>query len=590
MKTSPPLDSLPLHAAPRPRLNGAQILLQSLVESGVETIFGYPGGVVLSVYDYLPQFPIRHILVRHEQGAVHMAEGFAKASGKTGVALVTSGPGATNTVTGITDAYYDSIPLVVITGNVPTTLLGGDAFQEADIVGMTRSCTKHNISVRRVEDLAGAIKEAFYVAASGRPGPVLVDIPKDILTGEGEFNYHESVIDLPGYRPHETFTDTQVRQALDLLKSAKQPVMLIGGGVIGGAAHEEVLAFAERMQIPVASSLMGLGGFPYEHPLYLGYCGMHGHYWANIAIANADVLMIVGNRLNERQTGNASRFARNARIIHIDLDPGSLNKNVEALIPIQGDTRNVLKAFLAQSENIGPLEGRDAWRARIEQFKQRRVADNGSPQRYLKPEGVIERLFHFLPKDAIITTEVGQHQMWAAQYFNLSRPRSWITSGGLGTMGFGFPAAIGAQFAFPDSLVLDIAGDGSIQMTIQELATAVDYAMPVKIAIINNGYLGMVRQWQGRFFQGESEVRMTSPDYVKLADAYGAVGFAVSQPEEVDAVIQKAYAITDRPVIMDFRVQEKADIYPWVPAGGSNDQMLMGAKTDDASAEGGPRA
>jgi acetolactate synthase-1/2/3 large subunit len=562
-------------------LNGAHLFLQCLMAEGVETIFGYPGGVILPIYEALPDYPsLNHILTRHEQGATHMAEGYARATGKPGVVLVTSGPGATNVVTGIADAYYDSVPLVVFTGNVSSDMLGNDAFQEADIVGITRPCTKHNVIVRNIKDLAQAIKEAFFVATTGRPGPVLVDMPKDVLnavmTFEHGFDYHAIEMDLPGYQMTESFTEETLDEVLALLKTAKQPVLLAGGGVVSGDAHQEVIAFAERFQLPVACSLMGLGGFPANHPLYMGFCGMHGHYWSNIAIANADVLLVVGNRLGERQTGKASRFARNAKIIHIDLDPTTLQKNVEATIPVQGDIRRVMRGLLAKTEhNMGlykeSLSTRTDWFAQIEAWKNRRSIET---EPSMTPQYVIERLFHWMPEDGFVTTEVGQHQMWAAQRINLSRPRSFISSSGLGTMGFGFPAALGIQAAFPDKVVVDIAGDGSFQMTLQELAVAMDYGMPVKVAIINNAHLGMIRQWQGKMFGRESEARMASPDYVKLAEAYGGTGFVVTETEEIDKVIQEAYAIMDRPVIIDFRVREKADVYPWVPAGASNEEML----------------
>jgi acetolactate synthase-1/2/3 large subunit len=493
------------------------------------------------------------------------------------VVIATSGPGATNLVTGLTDAYYDSVPIVAFTGNVPAPMLGNDAFQEADIVGITRPVTKHNIIVRRAEDLAQSIKEAFHVATTGRPGPVLVDIPKDVLLATADFNYEAAEMDLPGYSVEETFTDAELQQILDLLKEAKQPVLLAGGGVINANASAEILAFAERFNLPVANSLMGLGGFPTSHPQFMGFCGMHGQYWANIAIANADLLLIVGNRLGERQTGKADRFARNAKIVHIDLDPCTLQKNVEAFLPLQGDIKNIFQQLLAQTENPQAfeesLQTRAQWFNTIESWKQRR---NSQPTHdgILTPQFVLDRIFHHLPKDAFVTTEVGQHQMWAAQRFNLDRPRSFISSGGLGTMGFGFPAAIGVQAAFPDKTVIDIAGDGSFQMTLQELATARDHGLAVKVAIINNGYLGMVRQWQDKTWNRPSQSRMTSPDYVKLAEAYGCAGFVVENPEDVDSVIQQAYAITDRPVIIDFRVREKADVYPWVPAGGANEDML----------------
>jgi acetolactate synthase-1/2/3 large subunit len=559
-------------------LTGAHIFLQCLVEEGVDTVFGMPGGVILSIYEAWPDYPqLKHILVRHEQGAAHMAEGYAKATGRPGVALATSGPGATNLITPLADAYYDSVPLVAFTGNVPSHMLGNDAFQEADIAGITRPITKHNIVVRHVSELAQAIKEAFHVATTGRPGPVLVDMPKDILLDSTTFNYDATPIDLPGYCNDEGFTNSDLEAALSLLKTAKQPVLLSGGGVISGNAHAEVLAFAERFNLPIASSLMGLGAIPSDHPQYLGFCGMHGHYWTNIAIANADVLFIVGNRLGERQTGKADRFARNAKIVHIDLDPTSLQKNVDAVVPVQGDIANVFRTLLARTEDMSAYQDgmatRAAWYQTIEAMKTRREPE-AVIEGLLTPQFVIDRLFHHLPENGFVATEVGQHQMWAAQRFDISRPRSFITSGGLGTMGFGFPAAIGVQAAFPDRTVIDIAGDGSFQMTLQELATARDNKLAVKIAIINNSNLGMVRQWQDKTWNRAPHSQMTSPDYVKLADAYDGVGFVVNHPDEVDEVIQKAYAITDRPVIIDFRVREKADVYPWVPAGGANDEML----------------
>lgn len=572
----PPVSGSQSESVPK-MLTGAEIFLSCLVKEGVDTMFGMPGGVILSIYEALPNFPLRHVLVRHEQGAAHMAEGYARATGRPGVAIATSGPGATNLVTGLADAYYDSVPLVAFTGNVPTTLLGNDAFQEADIVGITRAVTKHNIIVRRAEDLAQAIKEAFHVATTGRPGPVLVDIPKDVLLATAPFDYDDVFMDLPGYSIPQTYTADDIDTIVELLKTARRPVLLSGGGVINAGAHEEVLAFAERLSMPVSCSLMGLGGFPADHPLYMGFCGMHGQYWANIAIANADLLLVVGNRLGDRQTGKADRFARNAKMVHIDLDPSSLQKNVEAFLPVQGDIREVFRSLLEKTADMAPfsesMASRPEWFAAIDSWKTRRAAEP-FPEGILSPQYVIDRLLHWMPRDGFITTEVGQHQMWTAQRFNLSRPRSFISSGGLGTMGFGFPAAIGVQAAFPDKTVLDVAGDGSFQMTIQELATAVEQGLAVKVAIINNGYLGMVRQWQDKTWNRAPQSRMTSPDYVKLAEAYGATGFTVTHPDEVDEVIRQAFAITDRPVIMDFRVREKADVYPWVPAGGANEEML----------------
>lgn len=567
--------------------SGAEIFIQCMQRAGVDTIFGLPGGPILSIYEALQDSNIRHVLVRHEQGATHMAEGYAKTTGKPGVVLVTSGPGATNTITGITDAFYDCIPLVVFTGNVATHMMGNESFQEADIVGMTRPCTKHNIVVRRIEDLASCIAEAFYVATSGRPGPVLVDLPKDVVLGTCVVDWGNVHIELPGYQPTlDSWTTETIAQVLKQLEHAKRPVLLCGGGVIAGKAYEEVLTFAERFQIPVASSLMGLGGFPTSHPLFMGFCGMHGHYWTNIAIANADLLIVAGNRLNERQTGKADRFAKNAKIVHIDMDPCSLERNVKTFLPVQGQLKPVFEALLSQSEGQSTsAQARTEWFSQIEGWKARREKPT-YPSDYLTPMQVIERLFHWLPKEnSFVTTEVGQHQMWAAQAYNLDTPRSFITSGGFGTMGFGFPAAIGIQFAHRDATVLDIAGDGSFQMTLQELATAKDYGLPVKVAVINNSRLGMIRQWQDKLFGRESEAALTSPDYVKLAEAYGAKGFVVNHPDELDAVIQEAYAITDRPVIIDFRVQERTDVYPWVPAGAGNEEMLTQPETQKEDAQ-----
>jgi acetolactate synthase I/II/III large subunit len=568
-------------------LSGARIILEALQHQQVDTIFGYPGGVILPIYDALVDYPnINHVLVRHEQGATHMAEGYARTTGKPGVVLVTSGPGATNVVTGVADAYYDSVPLVVITGNVPTQLMGNDAFQEADILAITRACTKHNVIVRDVNQLAAAIKEAFYVATTGRPGPVVVDVPKDIINAMAPFTY-DMPIDLPGYEAITTDANTPdvatLDQAMAILAQAERPVMLIGGGVVSGNAHAEATELANLLQLPTTCSLMGLSGFPTSNPHYMGFCGMHGMYWANIAVAQADVLLVCGNRLNDRQTGNTSRFAQNARIIHIDLDPTSLQKNVEVCLPVQGDIKTVLAHMVnTVKANLSPfkasLAGRAAWVAQIETWKTRREEET-YPEGFLSPKYVIDRLYHWLPEHAFVTTEVGQHQMWAAQRFTGDTPRKFITSGGLGTMGFGFPAALGIQVAYPEATVIDIAGDGSFQMTLQELATAKDYGLPVKVAVINNQHLGMIRQWQSKNFNRLSSAEMTSPDYVKLAEAYSGTGFVITHPDQVDSIIQQAYAIKDRPVIMDFRVHQRVDVYPWVPAGGANEDML----TDNGS-------
>lgn len=507
-----------------------------------------------------------------------MAEGYARTTGKAGVVLVTSGPGATNVVTGVADAYYDSTPLVVVTGNVPSHLLGNDAFQEADILSITRSCTKHNIIVRDVKDLAGAFKEAFHVATTGRPGPVLIDIPKDVINAKTEYDYASVELNIPGYVNDETYTTADIQQALDYLKDAKQPVILAGGGVNNALATEELKAFSERFRIPVGMTLMGLGSFPTSHECSLGFTGMHGHFWSNIAIANADVLFVIGSRLNDRQTGKSDRFARKAKIIHIDLDPVNINKNVDAGLGIQGEIKHVLNDFLSASdgkehEYVEGMATRDAWFEQISFWKNRKTESPRHPN-HLSPQYAIEQIFAHLPKDAFVTTEVGQHQMWAAQRYNLDRPRSWVTSGGLGTMGFGFPAAIGIQAAYPNATVVDIAGDGSFQMTLQELATCAVYKLPVKVCVINNAHLGMIRQWQGKMYGRESQAWMYSPDYIKLAESFGGVGFRVKHPDELAGVMEAALKIMDRPVIIDFVVDEKVDVYPWVPSGAGNDDML----------------
>lgn len=562
-------------------ITGANILLRSLIAEGVDTIFGYPGGVILPIYEALPDYPqLTHLLVRHEQGACHMAEGYARTTGKAGVVLVTSGPGATNVVTGVADAYYDSTPMVVITGNVPQQFLGYDAFQEADVAGIVRPCTKHSVIVRRAEDIASAIKEAFHIATTGRPGPVLVDIPKDVINAKASFDYSTTVMDLPGYQLEETFTIEQIDEVLALLSTAKQPVILSGGGVIHANAHEELRCFAERLKLPVGLTLMGLGGFPTQHDLCMGFTGMHGHYWGNIAIANADVLLVVGSRLNDRQTGKAERFARKAKIIHLDLDPVNINKNVGVHHALQGDIKHMLTALLERAtpqclaNHAESLAQRQAWFDQIRFWKERRTETPRHPD-LLSPQFAIERIFANLPKDnSYVTTEVGQHQMWSAQRYNLDAPRTWVTSGGLGTMGFGFPAALGIQVAHPNACVVDIAGDGSFQMTLQELATAAQYKLPVKVCVINNSYLGMIRQWQGKMYGRESQAEMLSPDYEQLAAAFGGVGFTVTHPDQLDTTLAEAFAITDKPVIVDIRVAEKVDVFPWVPSGASNEEML----------------
>lgn len=561
------------------RKNGAEIFIECLLKEGVDTIFGFPGGAVLPIYDALYDSPLRHILVRHEQGAVHMADGYARALGKPGVVVVTSGPGATNTVTGIATAYMDSIPMVVFTGQVPTPLIGNDAFQEADIVGITRPCTKHNYLVKDIRDLPRIIKESFYIATTGRPGPVLVDIPKDVLTATlPDYKYPDKAA-IESYQPNYKGHPGQIRKALELILSSKRPVVYAGGGVVLSNASAEMKAFSEKLGIPTTTTLMGLGAFPGTHPLFMGMLGMHGTYAANMAVMNTDCLIAVGARFDDRVTGKIDEFAPYAGIVHIDIDPTSISKNVKVDIPIVGDVRTVLKDLLKACPPAKEFKkGIQPWRDEVEGWSgSHRLSYKQEPKGKIKPQFVIEKLYELTGGDAIITTEVGQNQMWAAQFFKYDKARTFLTSGGLGTMGFGFPAAIGAQIAFPEKTVVDIAGDGSLQMNIQELATAVQYKLPVKVVILNNMVLGMVRQWQELFFQKRYSHTCISvaPDFVKLAEAYGAVGLRATKPGEVGTVLEKALAVKDRPVLMDFRVDQFECVYPMVPAGQPLNKMLL---------------
>ena len=523
-------------------MTGARILMEMLQREGVDTLFGFPGGAVIDIYDELARTPIRHILVRHEQGAVHAADGYARASGKVGVCLVTSGPGATNTVTGIASAFADSIPIVVLTGQVPTHLIGNDAFQEVDIVGITRPCTKHNYLVKNVADLAAVLQEAFHLARSGRPGPVLVDIPKNVTTARTGF---APPLELPPrpYAPNPEPHPKQVRTAARLLTEARRPLIFAGGGVILSGGAEELTRLAHRTRTPVTTSLMGLGAFPGDDPLFLGMLGMHGTYAANMSTGACDLLLGVGVRFDDRVTGKTDAFAAQATIVHIDIDPTSIRKNVPVSVPVVGDCRTSLQrlnALLDDRPEPVPAAARQEWLERIQAWKQAQPLTYQQGER-IKPQFVIEQLHALTRGDAIVTTEVGQNQMWAAQFYRFNRPNHFITSGGLGTMGFGLPAAIGAQIACPDETVVDIAGDGSIQMNIQEMATAVQYELPVKIVILNNGYLGMVRQWQELFYgRRYSATRMDcTPDFVKLAEAYGATGLRAERPSEVVPVLQR---------------------------------------------------
>ena len=559
------------------KLKGTEILMKVLHDEGVDTIFGFPGGAVIDIYDELVKTNIKHILVRHEQGAVHAADGYARASGKVGVCLVTSGPGATNTVTGIASAYMDSIPIVVFTGQVNTNLIGNDAFQEVDIVGITRPCTKHNYLVKNVSDLARIVKEAFYIARSGRPGPVLVDLPKDMIRSSTEYKPIKEV-KLRSYNPTYEPNMKQLERVISLIKKAKKPLVFVGGGVVLSGASDELKRFVKTIQAPVTSTLMGLGAFPASDPLWLGMIGMHGTYSSNMSSAECDLLIGIGVRFDDRVTGKISTFASNAKIVHIDIDPTSISKNIPVDTPVVGDCRITLERLnkLLEDEPLKDVHNhRKAWLDQINEWKTTRPLSY-SQKDIIKPQYVIEKLWEITRGDAIITTEVGQNQMWSAQYYRFDKPNAFITSGGLGCMGFGFPAAIGAQVACPDRIVIDIAGDGSIQMNIQEMATAMQYNLPVKIAILNNRYLGMVRQWQELFYDRcyACTDMDHAPDFVKLAEAFGAVGLRATKPEEVGPVIEKALSV-NRPVIMDFVVEREEDVYPMVPAGADITEMLL---------------
>ncbi len=559
-------------------MTGAQILMAVLKEEAVDTVFGFPGGAVIDIYDELVKTDIRHILVRHEQGAVHAADGYARASGKAGVCLVTSGPGATNTVTGVATAYMDSIPMVIITGQVPTHLIGNDAFQEVDIVGITRPCTKHNYLVKSVEDLARTMREAFFLARSGRPGPVLVDIPKDVANQTTVFKPQEE-IKIKSYQPNYRPNMKQLKKIVGLVKEARRPLLFGGGGVILSGAAEAFTTFARQTQTPVTTTLMGLGAFPGSDPLWLGMIGMHGTYRANMSTGACDLLIAIGVRFDDRVTGKIETFARDAQIVHIDIDPTSIRKNVGVAIPVVGDCREALNELnrMIAADNQNRFEARHReWLEQIAAWKeQHRMAyDQGTET--IKPQFVIDKLFELTQGKAIITTEVGQNQMWAAQFYHFDGPRQFITSGGLGTMGFGLPAAIGAKAAQPEHTVIDIAGDGSIQMNIQEMATAMQSCLPVKVLILNNGYLGMVRQWQELFHEKRYACTTMDhqPDFVKLAEAFGAVGLRATRPEEVIPVLEEGLAC-EVPVIMDFVVEKEESVYPMVPAGANITEMLL---------------
>ncbi|APH39664.1 acetolactate synthase, large subunit, biosynthetic type [Methanohalophilus halophilus] len=554
------------------KMTGARAIIECLYEENVEVIFGYPGGVLLHIYDEIYKSDLRHILVRHEQAAAHAAEGYARATGKVGVCLATSGPGATNLVTGIANAYMDSIPMVALTGQVPSSMIGNDAFQEANITGITMPITKHNYLVQDAKDLPRIIKEAFHIASTGRPGPVLIDIPKDITTEEIEFSYPDKV-DLKGYKPTYKGNLQQVKRAASAIEKAHQPLIYAGGGILGSNASGELLQFAEHVQTPVTTTLTGIGGFPTQHPLYVGMPGMHGTKYANYAIQECDLLIAVGARFDDRVTGKLASFAPNAKILHIDIDPAEISKNIQVDIPIVGDAKNILASLYKYVKPV-EKETRKEWLDRIEGWKKSYPLHYVGEQDGLKPQYIIEQIYEAC-KDAIIVTEVGQHQMWAAQYYKFSQPRSFITSGGLGTMGYGYPASIGAKVGKPDRVVFNIAGDGSFQMNSQEIATAVQNDIPVIVAIMNNGYLGMVRQWQELFFEkrySHTCIR-DSVDFVKLAEAYGAVGIRVEKTSEVKPALEKAMD-SGKPVIIDFIVECEENVSPMVPAGAPINEIL----------------
>jgi acetolactate synthase-1/2/3 large subunit len=569
-------------ALQRPR--GAEILIQALVHEGVDTIFGYPGGAVLHIYDELwrARDRITHYLVRHEQGAVHMAEGYARASGRVGVALVTSGPGATNAMTGIANAYMDSTPIVVITGQVPTPLIGTDAFQEVDTVGITRSCVKHNYLVRDVRDLGPIVHEAFHLARSGRPGPVVIDIPKDVSAAQTSYSRLKNIT-FPCVDFRTSPEPAAVCRAVDMILKSNRPVLYVGGGIVNSGAAEALRALAEELQLPVTPTLMGLGGFPSAHSLSLNMLGMHGTYAANMAVAESDLLIAIGVRFDDRVTGKLATFAPGARVIHVDIDPANVGKNRAPDISLIADARAVIEALHAEvlnrkSEASEAIGRREQWWSTIRNWQLEQPLRFAGSREHIKPQTVIRELHRLTGGEALIVTDVGQHQMWAAQFYPFSNARQWITSGGLGTMGFGVPAAIGAQLARPEQLVVAIVGDGGFQMTNQELIVAMQYNLPIKVLIMNNGYLGMVRQWQEMFYDRTySEVDLSvSPDFVKLAEAYGALGIRATSPDELESVL--AQGLSHKGVaVMDVVVSKEENVFPIVPAGGNSRDMIIGA-------------
>ncbi len=557
-------------------MNGSEIFFECLRREKVDYIFGYPGGALLKVYETLYDVKdIKHILVRHEQGATHMAEGYARATGKPGVVLVTSGPGATNTVTGISNAYMDSSPMVVFTGQVPSTLIGNDAFQEADIVGITRPITKHNFLVKDVKDMALTIRKAFYLATQGRPGPVLVDLPKDVLNSECVFNWPENV-EIRGFKPTIKGHENQIRKAAKIIARAKRPLLYIGGGVVAAEAAEELGKLATSQDIPVTMTLQGLGAFPGGSPLNMGMLGMHGTYWANQAINDCDVLIAIGARFDDRVTGKVDTFATHAFKIHNDIDPTNIDKNVKVDLPVVGDSKHFLRTLLESLPKA--REDRSPWLRQIETWRKQCPLGYSIDEKSLKTEFVIDEVSKQTAGNAVVTTDVGQHQMWTAQYYKFEKPRSIITSGGLGTMGYGLPAAIGAAFGVQDRPVVLFCGDGGFMMNVQELVTAVHYKLPVKIFLINNNFLGMVRQWQELFHQEKysfTDLQNSNPDFIRVAEAFGCKAMRAANPAEAKQAIDEALAYNEGPVFVEFQVVKKDMVFPMVPAGASISEMLL---------------
>jgi acetolactate synthase-1/2/3 large subunit len=561
-------------------LTGADILIRCLQDEGVEYIFGYPGGAALHIYDALyKQDKVKHILVRHEQGAAHAADGYARATGKAGVVLVTSGPGVTNTVTGIATAYMDSSPLVVISGQVSTKMIGSDAFQECDAVGITRPCVKHNFLVKDVKDLASTIKKAFYIATTGRPGPVLVDVPKDVTAHKFEYEYPQS-ISMRSYSPVTKGHPGQIKKAVDLILSAKRPMIYTGGGIIWAEASEELTEFVRLLRYPCTNTLMGLGGYPSNDPLFVGMLGMHGTYEANMGTHQSDVLIAIGARFDDRVTGDLAKFCPHAKIIHVDIDPSSIAKNVKVEVPIVGSAKSVLQDLIKAIEGSKQRPDEAAlksWWAQIDEWRALNCLAYDRKSALIKPQYVIEKLYEITKGEAYVTSDVGQHQMWAAQFYRFDKPRRWINSGGLGTMGFGLPAAMGVQFAFPKSTVACITGEASIQMCIQELSTCKQYDLPIKIVNLNNRYMGMVRQWQEFFYDRRySHSYMDAlPDFGKLAEAYGHVGMQIDKPGDVEGALKEAIKLKDRLVFLDFITDQAENVFPMIPGGKGHNEIIM---------------